>query len=279
MRAGIRNTGHVFSNHEHGDSCRTHRARRAPARGWLRGVGIRLAQIVGNLLNNAAKFTPAGGAITLTAQQQDDAVVIRVKDNGIGIAPDSIASIFEMFAQAEHAPDRVQDGLGIGLSLVKSLVGLHGGSVSAISAGIGHGSEFEVRIPIKRGTAQSAPPSVAAQELAQPRRVIVVDDNVDAAEMICALLEINGHVAEKAHTASHAIDLASHFHPDIVILDIGLPDMNGYEAAAKLRQTAALRNTTLIALTGCGREAYKHCAFEAGFARHLVKPSRSASRR
>jgi len=239
---------------------------------WLRGDGIRLAQIVGNLLNNAAKFTQPGGAIMLNAQQQDDAVVIRVKDNGIGISADSIAAIFEMFAQAEHAPDRVQDGLGIGLSLVKNLVDLHGGSVKASSAGIGHGSEFEVRIPCKPGAALSELPAVEDQRIAQPRRVLVVDDNVDAAEMIAALLEINGHTVEKAHTASHAIELASRFHPDVVILDIGLPDMTGYEAAIKLRQLGTLQDTELIALTGYGQETDKHRAFEAGFAHHLVKP-------
>jgi len=239
---------------------------------WLRGDGIRLAQIVGNLLNNAAKFTPPGGEIGLTAQLQGGAVIIRVEDNGIGIATESIASIFDMFAQAQHAPDRVQDGLGIGLSLVKSLVELHGGSVTVRSRGIGQGSVFEVQLPIKPSEAISSAPGTVHHRTWQKRRVLVVDDNVDAAEMICALLELNGHTVEKGHTAAQAVELASRFQPDTVILDIGLPDMSGYEAAAQLQMLPGMQDAILIALTGYGQDTDRKRAFNAGFAHHLVKP-------
>ena len=239
---------------------------------WLYGDSIRLSQIVGNLLNNAAKFTPPGGNISLMAHREDDHAVIQVQDNGIGIPPESTALIFNMFAQAQHAPDRVQDGLGIGLSLVKTLVELHGGSVSVASNGVGQGSRFEVRLPIRPVDTQPRSSEEATGRKQQSLRIMVVDDNVDAAEMICTLLEFHGHEVKKAHTGAQAIELANHLQPHIAILDIGLPDMTGYETAASLRRLPAMDKAMLIALTGYGQETDKRRAFEAGFNHHLVKP-------
>ena len=239
----------------------------------LFGDSVRLAQIVGNLLHNAAKFTPVGGQVSLTALMDGDTLVLRVTDNGIGIAPGSVSQIFELFAQAQHVPDRVQDGLGIGLSLVRKLVELHGGTVTVSSEGVGQGSSFEVRLPVM----QASMPAPAAQEApvvcaSNGYRIMVVDDSTDSATMLSELLEINGHTVMTGNTGQEAIACAADFHPDIVFLDIGLPDMTGYEVAARLRRLPGMDRAKLVALTGYGQEKDKQDAKAAGFDHHLVKP-------
>jgi signal transduction histidine kinase len=240
----------------------------------LHGDSVRLAQIVGNLLHNAAKFTPVGGQVWLTALMDGDTLVLRVTDNGIGVAPGSAGRIFELFAQAQHVPDRVQDGLGIGLSLVRKLVELHGGAVSVSSEGVGQGSTFEVRMPVMHVSmpeqAAQAAPAVASASNAF--RILVVDDSTDSATMLCELLEINGHTVMTSNTGQDALACAARFHPDIVFLDIGLPDMTGYEVAASLRRLPGIGAVKLVALTGYGQEKDKQHSKAAGFDHHLVKP-------
>ncbi|MDB5838907.1 MAG: hybrid sensor histidine kinase/response regulator [Herminiimonas sp.] len=239
---------------------------------WIKGDSVRLTQIVGNLLHNAAKFTSPGGSLGIQAELQRNIVSIKVKDNGIGVPPALALTIFDMFAQAAHAPDRVQDGLGIGLSLVKTLAELHGGTVSLESAGTGQGSTFEVRLPVIASTAPAAKEPKEQERDSQTMRILVVDDNLDSAEIICALLELEGHSVRRSHTGGDAIESARLFQPDIVLLDIGLPDMSGYQVATQMRQLPRTRKLILIALTGYGQEEDKSRAISSGFDHHLVKP-------
>ena len=239
---------------------------------WVCGDAVRLSQIVANLLLNAAKFTAPGGRITVSAAREDDKVRIRLSDNGIGIAAASIDSIFDLFEQSGHAPDRVQDGLGIGLSLVRKLVTLHGGQVSVHSPGVGLGSTFEVVLPLD---AQVPPPAIApVPETASggSQRILVVDDNCDAADTLAELLEMYGHTVRTAYTGAQAIERTLEFKPDIVFLDIGLPDMSGYEVAGKLRQLPIPQQFLLVALTGYGQEHDRQTALQAGFNEHFAKP-------
>jgi len=240
---------------------------------WLDGDSVRLAQVVGNLLNNAAKFTPPGGHIILSAECSGDDALIRVQDNGIGIAPEHVSSIFDLFSQAGHAPDRVQDGLGIGLSLVRTLVQLHGGSVTAHSGGSGMGSTFEVRLPATASTVPTCAPSTPeAAPGSEPYRILVVDDSTDAAEIVGALLEHSGHAVHLAHDGASAIAAALQVQPDLIFLDIGLPDMSGSEVASRMRELPALRDVALVALTGYGQHKDRESAIAAGFNHHLTKP-------
>ncbi|TFV93919.1 response regulator, partial [Oxalobacteraceae bacterium OM1] len=240
---------------------------------WIAGDSVRLAQIVANLLNNAAKFTPPGGRIRLQAAVRDGSVTIAVSDNGIGFSSEQAIGIFELFVQAGHVPERVQEGLGIGLSLVKGLVELHGGSIQARSGGEGQGSTFEITLPLAPAQAPVAGlEAEASASPGEPHRILVVDDNIDGAEMIQALLEQQGHRVEVRHTALEAIEASGSFVPDIAILDIGLPDMSGLELAARLRAAHAGRRLMLIALTGYGRQDDKDSALGAGFDLHLTKP-------
>ena len=240
----------------------------------LFGDSVRLAQIVGNLLHNAAKFTPVGGEVALDATLEGKTLVLRISDNGIGVPATSAGKIFELFTQAQHVPDRVQDGLGIGLSLVRKLVELHGGTVSVSSEGEGLGSTFEVRLPdmqtsLPEQLAEEAPTRTDASA---GYRILVVDDSIDSASMLCALLEISGHTVATSNTGHDAIAMATQFHPEIVFLDIGLPDMTGYEVAARMRRLPGLHGVKLVALTGYGQEKDKQDARNAGFDHHLVKP-------
>jgi two-component system, sensor histidine kinase len=240
---------------------------------WVVGDSVRLAQIVANLLNNAAKFTPLGGEIALTAEQDGKHVRIRVRDNGIGLSPENAASIFDLFVQAGHAPDRAQDGLGIGLSLVRGLVELHGGTVKATSPGEGLGSTFEVSLPLAAPGQPASDDSVPMGDMPTAhRRILVVDDNVDGAEMIRSLLEMQGHILETAHTGVDAIARMRTFHPEVVILDIGLPDISGLELARRLRAMEGMEAVRLIALSGYGKKEDKDAARLAGFDFHLTKP-------
>ncbi|MCC2973140.1 PAS domain S-box protein [Massilia sp. IC2-476] len=234
----------------------------------------RLVQVLSNLLNNAAKYTPAGGRITVTMGTSDAQVLLEVADNGIGIAPELQGRVFDLFAQADRSVDRSQGGLGIGLALVKSLVDLHGGSVICRSEGEGQGSRFIVTLP--RAARQEAP--VRAQEEAVPavpagrRRTLVVDDNVDAAQMLGMCLEAAGHEVMLEYSPLPALERARLVRPEICILDIGLPGIDGNELARRLRAQPETSGATLIALTGYGQEQDRCSALAAGFDHHLVKP-------
>lgn len=243
---------------------------------WVNGDAVRLTQIIGNLLNNAGKFTPAGGHIRASLAAEDGRAVIRVDDNGIGIPPGQIERIFMLFSQAGHVADRVQDGLGIGLSLVKTLVGLHGGTVRASSAGVGAGSLFEVTLPLcaaPAGTSDDCSEAAGPVTATSSRRILVVDDNVDSAEMVASLLAYCGHEVALAHSGGAAISEALAFRPSLVFLDIGLPDMSGSDAAAAMRKLPELAGVRLVALSGYGQERDRAKALAAGFDRHLTKPA------
>jgi PAS domain S-box-containing protein len=240
---------------------------------FVEADATRLDQILSNLLNNAAKYTDEGGRIELTVKRLDGEVFVRVKDSGIGIPEDTLPRIFDLFVQASRSLDRSQGGLGIGLTLVRSLVELHGGSVHAHSAGTGQGSEFVVRLPVltNRVPAQT-PPSFPARTNGQRARVLVVDDNCDAALSLAMLLESSGHTVRTAADGPSALALAPSFRPHVVLLDIGLPQMNGYEVARQLRGQPGTAIDMLVALTGYGGLEDRRRSHEAGFDRHLVKP-------
>jgi two-component system CheB/CheR fusion protein len=234
----------------------------------------RLAQAIANLLNNAAKYTPRGGHITLTVTHQPEEVVIEVADSGVGIPHHMLAHIFDMFVQVDRSLDRTQGGLGIGLTLVKRLVEMHGGSVEAESGGVGQGSSFRMRLPrMAEAEVEAWSPPVDFEALsAAHRRVLVVDDNVDAAESLSMLLSALGHETRVAHDGVEALAAMAPFHPQIVLLDIGLPHMNGYEVARRIRRQFTNGGPQLIALTGWGQEEDRRQAREAGFDYHLTKP-------
>ncbi|HUG93426.1 MAG TPA: ATP-binding protein, partial [Planctomycetaceae bacterium] len=285
---------------------------------YLDADWTRLAQIVGNLLSNACKFTGRGGRIWLTVEVEDGKVtgdkvtksgdiaadgspegrdggsspchpltlspcqfaILRVRDTGVGIAPDQLRRIFDMFVQVDSSLERSVGGLGIGLTLVKSLVELHGGTVEVHSAGIGEGSEFLVRLPIVTETPEPQPPTPAGGEptaigepaAATSRRILVVDDNRDSAESLALLLNLSGHETQTAYDGLETIEAASTFRPDVVLLDIGMPRLNGYEAARRIREQPWGQDMLLVALTGWGQEEDRKKSREAGFDGHLVKP-------
>lgn len=232
----------------------------------------RLMQVILNLLNNAVKYTPPGGDIWLTAQFEAGQAVIAVRDTGIGMPQESLATIFGMFSQLTPALERSQGGLGIGLALVRGLVELHGGTISAASEGIGRGSRFEVRLPAEAGNAASTTvPALPEAPVAQ-RRILVVDDNTDVTETMTMLLETIGHHTAFAHDGTQALATAQSYQPHIVILDIGLPDLNGYEVARQLRARSGGASLFLVAATGWGQDADRARAREAGFDLHMTKP-------
>ncbi|MFC0253568.1 hybrid sensor histidine kinase/response regulator [Massilia consociata] len=245
---------------------------REPA--YVCGDRTRLVQVVSNILNNAAKYTPAGGSIVLRARVEGEQAVIGVRDNGQGIDPQVLPYIFDLFTQAERTPDRSQGGLGIGLALVKSLVALHGGSVAAYSDGLNRGSEFDVRLPLHLRQDAPAAPAEGEPALAPGAvRVLVVDDNVDAAQMLATLLEAHGHAVTVEYDGKGALERALRERPQAMLLDIGLPDMDGHELARQLRGSPETAGATLIALTGYGQAEDRQRAREAGFNHHLVKPA------
>jgi CheY-like chemotaxis protein len=233
---------------------------------------VRLGQVFTNLLSNAAKYTPNGGRIELAAEPGADAVTVIVSDNGVGIPPASLERIFEMFGQLDTSIERGRGGLGVGLSLVKSLVEMHGGWVRASSDGSGKGSKFEIWLP----TAAAAPVAHAASAHApEPsiavRRILVVDDNRDAADSLATLLQMLGHDVRTAFDGVEALEVAAEFRPDVALLDIGLPKISGYEVARHIRATRN-NEVMLIAVTGWGQEADRKLSEEAGFDCHLTKP-------
>jgi PAS domain S-box-containing protein len=238
---------------------------------------VRLAQVLSNLLTNAAKYTDPPGRIALTARVlDDDTLRISVKDNGIGLSPAALAHIFQMFSQVEDAYSRSEGGLGIGLALVKGLVTLHGGSIEALSDGPGTGSEFIVTLPIDHGIAaadvDSSKPSSGSGATRSRRRILVADDNQDAADSLAILLQAAGHEVRTAHGGETALSIASTFQPAIALLDLGMPDLDGYEVAKQLRSAPWGRSMHLIAITGWGQEEDKRRALRAGFDFHLTKP-------
>jgi PAS domain S-box-containing protein len=241
---------------------------------WLEGDAARLEQAVINLLDNAAKYTPEGGKVWVNLQPEGNEVTLRVRDTGVGIAPELLPRIFDLFTQADRTPDRSQGGLGIGLSLTQRLVELHGGKIEAHSAGLGQSSEFIVRLPVllpsERGADMTS--TGTSKQAAQGWRMLVVDDNVDAANMIAMVLQHYGHQTETVYSAHGALEMAVEYRPDFVVLDIGLPGMDGYEVARRLRQIPELKDTRLIAATGYGQDADRQRSEEAGFDYHLVKP-------
>lgn len=240
----------------------------------LRGDATRVAQVLANLLTNAAKYTAPGGDIRVTAEREADTLVIRVRDDGIGIAPEMLPRVFELFVQERQDADRAHGGLGLGLSIVRSLVTLHGGTVEAHSEGLGKGSELVVRLPAlradapDRASASGRPPAAARRA----PHVLIVDDNEDAAEMLSLALAHSGYVTRVAHDGPQALHAAEDFPADVAVLDIGLPVMDGYELARRLRAHAALSRVRLVALTGYGQSDDVRRAKEAGFDEHLVKP-------
>ena len=233
---------------------------------------LRLAQILSNLLINAAKYSDPGSHIEVQAKHQADTLSVSVKDHGVGLAPESISGIFEMFSQIEEVEGRSEGGLGIGLALVKGLAELHGGTVEARSAGLGQGSEFTVRLPAS--ACQLSAPQVAESAPASPerRRVLIADDNRDAADSLSLLLELSGHEVRVAHLGETALSLAQTFRPDVALLDIGMPDLSGYEVARALRRESWATDLQLIALTGWGQDDDRRSAMAAGFDHHLTKP-------
>ncbi len=242
------------------------------------GDPTRLNQVISNLLTNAAKYTPPGGHITVRGEQVADEVVVRVRDTGIGIAPDVLPRIFDLFVQERQAIDRSQGGLGIGLTIVRNLVERHGGSVAATSEGAGLGSEFIIRLPkavqVSEVFKSQAPAPLAAMRMphAGAPRILVVDDNEDGAEMLAEVLMRRGYDTRVAFDAPTALRVAAEFSPDIAFLDIGLPVMDGYELASHLRDLPGLKALRLIAVTGYGQQSDREKAREAGFHHHLVKP-------
>jgi two-component system, sensor histidine kinase len=235
---------------------------------------VRLAQVFSNLLINAAKYTDCGGRIELRAAQADNEVVVSVRDNGMGISTDMMPRLFTMFAQDSAVADHSEGGLGIGLALARGVVDLHGGRVEARSDGPGHGSEFIVTIPVRAGRpAQTAADADQGVRMAGGgMRVLVVDDNRDAADSCSTLLELSGHSVQAAYTGHEALAIAAKTRPHVVVTDIGLPDIDGYEVAARIRAEAWGRTMILVAVTGWGQESDKQRAFSAGFSHHLTKP-------
>ena len=233
---------------------------------------LRLAQIMSNLLINAAKYSNPGGHIAVHAAHQADTLSLSVKDDGLGLAPESIGGIFEIFSQIEGIEGRSEGGLGIGLALVKGLAELHGGTVEARSAGLGQGSEFIVRLPVLAHRSASVAVTDSAPVSQERRRVLIADDNRDAAESLSLLLELSGHDVRVAHLGQTALSLAQSFCPHVALLDIGMPDLSGYEVARELRQQPWAKGLQLIALTGWGQDDDRRRALQAGFDHHLTKP-------
>jgi PAS domain S-box-containing protein len=231
---------------------------------------VRLSQAISNVLENAVKYTPRGGRVTLRARREGEIAAIRIEDTGIGIQPDMIGRVFDMFVQGDRAGQR--GGLGIGLALTRKLIELHDGTIDVASAGSDQGTQFTIRIPLSRDNGLAA--AQPGQQLANvpPRRVLIVDDNVDAAESLRMLLELSGHAVAVEYGGAAALDTVESFHPDIVLLDIGLPDVDGYEVAREIRARHGMDKVTLVAVSGWGQAEDKQRAADAGIDMHFTKP-------
>jgi two-component system CheB/CheR fusion protein len=242
---------------------------------WVEIDPVRMEQVVINLLNNAAKYTDPGGLIRITVSQQGTEALIRVKDTGVGIAPELLPHIFELFTQVDGSLGRSYGGLGIGLALASSLVELHEGSLQAFSAGLGKGCEFTIKLPAALQPSNNAVRTVLApdQQLAQSLRVLVVEDNADAADTLSLLLRLYGHKVEVARTGPTAMEMATACRPDVVLLDIGLPGMDGFQVAQLLRQKPEFKDVVICAVTGyTPSDADRQRQKETGFDHHYVKP-------
>ena len=239
---------------------------------YLDADRARLAQVFGNLLNNSCKYTRPNGTIALSAKRVDDEVLVSVKDNGAGIPPNKISSIFDMFMQVDRSSERSQGGLGIGLTLVRRLVEMHGGSIEARSEGEGRGSEFIVRLPVISRAADPSPASEIETESASGRRVLIVDDNLDSADSLAMLLNITGNKTFLAHDGVAALEAVEKYRPEVILLDIGLPKLDGHEVCRRVRELPWGKDIVIIALTGWGQEDDRRKSDEAGFNGHLVKP-------
>jgi signal transduction histidine kinase len=247
---------------------------------WVLGDAARLLQILGNLLNNAAKYTHQGGSVWFSIERDLGDAVVRVRDSGIGIPADLLPYIFDLFTQGERWVDGSRGGMGIGLALVHRLVDLHGGTIKAASGGLNQGSEFEVRLPLLPESSPSLPittnaaPRKAMAPAHSERRVLVVDDNVDVANTLSMLLALQRHEVRVVHDGPAALDVARDFRPDVVLLDLGLPVMDGFELARRFRQQPETKDVLLVALTGYARDDDRRRSKDAGFDLHLVKPVR-----
>ena len=239
---------------------------------WVRGDTTRLTQLFGNLLNNAAKYTQNGGMISLSMQENDRELVVHVKDNGIGIDPRQLPHIFDMFTQVDNSMERSFGGLGLGLTLVKNITEMHHGIIEAHSQGKGKGTEFIVRLPVGQGGQVTAKAAAAENQASPSFRILVVDDNEASAKTLGWMMESLGHKIELAYTAKTALSIAHEFKPDIILLDIGMPDMNGYELCQHMRRDPVLKNAVFIAQTGWGQDQHMQRSREAGFDFHLIKP-------
>ena len=243
---------------------------------------VRLAQVVGNLLTNAAKYTEPNGRIWLTAERDGEMAVLRVRDNGIGIATQMLPRIFELFVQVDHASTKAQGGLGIGLTLVKNLVEMHNGTVEARSEGLGKGSEFAVRLPVlpnEHDKDHGSQDVRQADRVPSPsgHRLLVVDDNQDAANSLAMLLKLQGHEVRVAFSGMGAVEMTKTYTPDVIFMDIGMPGMDGYEAARRIREQPGMGKVVMAALTGWGQQEDRRRTAEAGFNHHLVKPPEPAA--
>jgi CheY-like chemotaxis protein len=239
---------------------------------------VRIAQVFGNLLNNAAKYSERGGSIRLEARREGDDAVVVVRDRGMGIDPEVLPHVFDLFTQGRHGMPQAQDGLGIGLALVRNLLEMHGGSIEAHSEGAGSGAEFVARLPIARAgdasTSETVRPDAApiGRHAADETRVMVVDDNVDAAMSLAMVLDSLGLDHRIAHDGATALETAQSYGPDVVLLDIGMPGMDGYEVARRLRQHPATRGALLVAVTGWSQAQDRQRSRAAGFDHHFAKP-------
>ena len=267
VRAAIETSRPVLDNLRH-----EIRIELEPNQMCIAGDPVRLTQVFANLLNNAAKYTNHGGTIKVTTRRDNGDAVVSVKDNGIGIAPNLLSQVFDMFMQVDRSTRRSQGGLGIGLTLVRSLVGMHGGSVEARSEGPGLGSEFIVRLPLFTEAVLSAETSRRIRPLPS-RRILIVDDSRDGGESLATLLRVLGAEVALAHSGRSALDCVDTFRPDVVLLDIGMPGMDGYEVARRIRANPKNRRMSLIALTGWGQDEDRQRSTAAGFNHHLVKPA------
>jgi CheY-like chemotaxis protein/two-component sensor histidine kinase len=239
---------------------------------YLFADSVRMAQVFSNLLNNACKYTPPGGRIWLAAQRQGSDVMVCVKDSGIGISRELLPQVFEMFTQLDTSLERTRGGLGIGLTLVKQLVEMHDGTVEAKSEGRGLGSEFVVRLPIIVENQPQSSVKPAIKQAVAGRRILVVDDNTDSAASLAMLLKLIGHETRVAHDGLEAVVAAEDFRPQFVLLDIGLPRLNGFDACRQIREQTWGKTMTLVALTGWGQDEDRRKSLDAGFNHHLVKP-------
>jgi CheY-like chemotaxis protein len=240
---------------------------------YLDGDPARLTQVFGNLLNNACRYTHPGGVISIGVAREGAEAVVTITDTGVGIPHEMLDHVFEMFTQVDRSLERKQGGLGIGLSLVRQLVELHGGSVSARSDGAGEGSRFMVRLPARAALPADDSSEADAAEIAiGSRRILVVDDNRDAAESLALLLKMSRNDVEIAYDGLEAVEKAATYRPDLILLDIGMPEMNGYDACRAIRQQPGGGEIMIIALTGWGQEEDQRRSQDAGFDHHLVKP-------